>query len=60
MIAHWQLRHPNIVALYGIHHFEDERTGPPAMILQYAEHASAKLYLRSHQGAQHFLSVVRI
>lgn len=30
------------------------------MVLQFAEHASAKLYLKAHPGPQYFRKVVRI
>lgn len=60
VIAHWQLRHPNVVALLGIHQFDDEESGPPSMVLQFAEHPSARQYLKTHTGSQHFLRVVRI
>lgn len=56
VIAHWQLRHPNVVALLGIHQSDDE--GPPCMVLQFAEHASARQYLKTHPEPQHFLRVV--
>lgn len=58
VISHWQLRHPNVVALLGIYQSEDEESGPPSMVLQYAEHASAHLYLSNHSEPQYFLHVV--
>lgn len=57
-IAHWQLRHGNIVALFGLQKFEGETL--PSMVLQYAEHSSARAYLRLHPGSQYFLRIVSV
>lgn len=56
IIAHWQLRHPNIVAVFGIHQFEDGCF--PSMILQCADHSSATNYLESHPDSRSFLKLV--
>lgn len=58
VISHWQLRHPNVVALLGIYPSEDEEGAPPLMVLQFAEHASAQRYLKAHPEPQYFLKVV--
>lgn len=55
-MAHWQLRHPNIVSLIGIYQFEEESF--PAMILQRAEHSLAIKYLESHPDSRSFLKLV--
>ena len=57
IIAHWQLRHPNIVAVIGIQQFDEDSF--PSMILQHAEHSSAIEYLKLHPDSQSFLKVVR-
>jgi len=58
VISHWQLRHPNIVALKGICQFG---RGPfPSMILQHAEYPSARSYLELHSDSQSYMKVVRI
>jgi hypothetical protein len=56
IVAHWQLRHPNIVSLIGIYQFEEESF--PAMILQRAEHSLAIKYLELHPGSRSFLKLV--
>lgn len=56
VVAHWQLRHENIVALIGLYKFDGEPL--PSMVLQYAEHSSARNYLRSHPDSQYFLKIV--
>lgn len=58
VVSHWQLRHPNVVALLGIHQFDHEENGPPSMVLQYAEHGSAMQYLKANPDPQNFLRVV--
>jgi len=55
-VAHWQLRHPNIVSLIGIYQFEEESF--PAMILQRAEHSLAIKYLESYPDSRSFLKLV--
>jgi len=58
VISHWQLRHPNIVALKGICKFGH---GPlPSMILQHAQYPSAREYLMLHSDSQSYMKVVRI
>jgi len=56
IVAHWQLRHPNIVSLIGIYQFEEEFF--PAMVLQRAEHSLAIKYLESHPDSRSFLKLV--
>ena|ERR1700733_14085506 len=56
IIAHWQLRHPNIVAVLGIHQFEEGYF--PSMILQLADHSSAINYLELHPDSRSFLKLV--
>lgn len=58
VVTHWQLRHRNIVALHGIYHYKGEAQGSPSMVLQHAEYASARNYLRAHPGPQPFLKLV--
>lgn len=57
IIAHWQLRHPNIVAVIGIHLFDGESI--PSMILRRAEHSSAIKYLELNPDPPSFLKLVR-
>ena len=56
IIAHWQIRHRNIVELIGIHQFD--KLPFPSMILQRAAHPSAIEYLRSHPAPQSFVKIV--
>jgi hypothetical protein len=58
IVGHWQLRHPNIVNLIGIHQFDGESF--PSMILQHVEHPSAAEYLELHPDPKSFLKLVRI
>jgi len=57
IMAHWQLRHPNIVAVIGIHQFDEDSF--PSMILQYAEHSSVIEYLELHPDSRSFLKLAR-
>ena len=57
IIAHWQLQHPNIVAVIGIYQFDEESF--PSMILQRAEHSSAIDYLKLHPDSRSFVKLVR-
>jgi len=56
IVAHRQLRHPNIVSLIGIYQFEEESF--PVMILQRAEYSLAIKYLESHPDSRSFLKLV--
>ena len=56
IVAHRQLRHPNIVSLVGIYIFEEESL--PSMILQRAEHSFAIKYLELHPDPRSFLKLV--
>ncbi|KAF8307624.1 hypothetical protein DL93DRAFT_1998562 [Clavulina sp. PMI_390] len=67
VIAHWQLRHPNVVTLFGIYRIPDEEEFDafdiptlallPAMVLQHAKHSSAQDYLKTHSRSEDFLQV---
>ena len=57
VISHWQLRHPNIVALIGVCQFDEEFF--PSVVLHHAEHPSAVKYLESHTGPESFVKIVR-
>ena len=57
IIAHWQLRHSNIISVIEIYRFDGEPL--PSMILQRAEHSSAIKYLQLHPDSRSFLKLVR-
>ena len=56
IIAHWQIRHHNIVKLIGIHLFDKQLV--PSMILRRAEHPSVMDYLESHPEPEAFIKLV--
>lgn len=56
IIAHWQLRHDNVLPLLGL--YQEEDNGPPLMVTPYKEHGTASKFLKTYGDAETYVHIV--